>query len=107
RMKVAVVVNTLGLGGTEKAACRWAWGLKDRGHEVNVITFRDGQRRAELFDHGINVALIPETEAAIRVDLDRLRPDAIHAHAPGHPHMGDGLGPALAGRPKIPVVQTN
>src|SRR6185436_19341522 len=32
----------------------------------------------------------------------------IHAHAPGHPYIGDVLGEALSLLPtKIPVVQTN
>lgn len=106
-MKIAVFLNTLGLGGTEKAACRWAVGLKHRGHELNVLTLADGPRRAGLKQHGIPVQLVPPDPTAIAGALRTLVPQVIHAHAPGHPHAGDVLGEALQQLPKIPVVQTN
>jgi len=37
-MKLVVLINSLGLGGTEKAAGRWARGLQARGHAVTVLT---------------------------------------------------------------------
>ena len=106
-MKVAVFLNNLGLGGTEKAACRWAWGLKDRGHEVLVLALRDGPRRAELERHAVPLRLAPAEPPRLAALLRELAPQVIHAHAPGHPHEGDVLGAALALLPKIPVVQTN
>ena len=36
-MKLVVSLNNLGLGGTEKAAVRWAWGLAARGHRVTLF----------------------------------------------------------------------
>jgi glycosyltransferase involved in cell wall biosynthesis len=40
--------------------------------------------------------------------FESLKPDVIHAHAPGHPHKGDVLGEALILlQRKIPVLQTN
>jgi glycosyltransferase involved in cell wall biosynthesis len=105
-MKIVVFLNQLGLGGSEKAACRWAKGLAERGHTVHVLTLRDGPRRAVLETDGIQVHLAADANA-IRKQLHELRPDVIHAHAPGHPHEGDILGRALADLPKIPVVQTN
>jgi glycosyltransferase involved in cell wall biosynthesis len=105
-MKIVTFINQLGLGGSEKAACCWAKGLAERGHTVHVLTLRDGPRRAVLETDGIEVHLAADANA-IRKQLHELRPDVIHAHAPGHPHEGDILGRALADLPKIPVVQTN
>ena len=107
-MRIAVFLNSLGLGGTEKAACRWAWGLRDRGHQVTVLALRDGARRAELEEHGVSVRIVAGTARPVAEALQDVSPDAIHAHAPGHPHDGDVLGAGLALLPKkIPVVQTN
>jgi glycosyltransferase involved in cell wall biosynthesis len=105
-MRIVIFINQLGLGGSEKAACRWARGLVERGHTVHVLTLKDGPRRAELESHGVSVVV---TTAAIQIrqQLHELKPDIINAHAPGHPHEGDVLGEALAPLPKIPVVQSN
>src|SRR5882672_8336610 len=106
-MKIVTFVNQLGLGGTEKAACRWARGLAEHGHAVHLLTLKDGSRRKELEANRIEVCVAADANA-IRKRLEDLRPDVIHAHAPGHPHQGDVLGEALTLMPKkIPVVQTN
>ena len=107
-MRVAVFLNNLGLGGTEKAGCRWAWGLQERGHRVVLLTLHDGPRRAELEQRRVDVEVVGASAAEIAGSLRTLSPDVIHAHAPGHPHEGDVLGEALVMLPKkIPVVQTN
>ncbi len=106
-MKIHVFVNSLGLGGTEKAACRWAWGLKERGHQITVLTLNDGPRKPELEAHGVPVEVLPPDPLFIAQLLERTKPDAIHTHSPGFPTEGDVLGQALAKIPKIPVVQTN
>ncbi len=106
-MKVAVFVNGLGLGGTEKAACRWTWGLKDRGHHVVLFSLEDGPRRMELEQHGVQAEIVKMSPGEIAAALRRFKPDVIHTHAPGHEHPGDILGSALKLLPKIPVVQTN
>lgn len=106
-MKVLVFLNNLGIGGTEKAACRWAWGLTDRGHSVSVLTLKDGPRRAELDAYDVPVPVLPENPLAIADCITAIKPDVIHAHAPGFRHEGDVLGAALARLPKIPLVQTN
>lgn len=107
-MRVLEFLNSLVLGGTEKAACRWSKGLKARGHEVTVLTIQDGPRRKELEEAGIGVRIETGGAAGLARQLEELGPDVIHAHAPGFPHEGDVLGEALSrlGR-KIPVVQTN
>ncbi len=107
-MKLVVFVNGLGLGGTEKAAVRWARGLQARGHAITVLALAEGPRRAELAAAGIAVHVVPPQAAELAERLRQLDPAVIHAHAPGYPHPGDVLGAALALLPrKIPVVQTN
>lgn len=107
-MKILVFINSLGLGGTEKAAVRWAWGLSARGHQVAFLSLADGPRRAELEPHRIPVRIVEASAPKIAEVLREFHPDAIHAHAPGDPQPGDVLGGALKLLPqKIPVVQTN
>ena len=106
-MTIASFLNSLGLGGTEKAACRWAWGLRERGHRVVLLTLQDGPRRTELEQHGVEARVVEASASAIAKRLRQIAPEAIHAHAPGDPHAGDVLGEALALLPKIPVVQSN
>jgi glycosyltransferase involved in cell wall biosynthesis len=106
-MKIAVILNTLGIGGTEKAACRWARGLHQRGHDVVVWTLVDGPRRRELEDAGVCTRVFGVHPGEWRQALRREAPEVIHVHVPGYPHVGDVLGDALVGLPKIPVVQTN
>lgn len=105
-MRIVIFLNELGIGGSEKAACRWAKGLAERSHMVRVLTLKDGPRRAALEADRIEVRVATDANA-IRKQLEELRPDIIHVHAPGHPHEGDILGEALALMPKIPVAQTN
>jgi glycosyltransferase involved in cell wall biosynthesis len=106
-VRIAVFINQLGFGGSEKAACHWARELAQRRHKIHVITLTDGPRRAELESCGIDVRSVTPEPISIQKCLDEVRPDVIHAHAPGHPHQGDLLGEALKLMPKIPVVQTN
>lgn len=106
-MRVLVFLNELGIGGTEQAALRWARGLRERGHDITVLTLCDGPRRAEFEAHTINVRIASAAKMSILQQLHELCPDVIHVHAPGHPHRGDVLGEAIALLPKIPVVQTN
>ena len=107
-MKLVIFLNTLGLGGTEKAAGRWARGLQIRGHAVTVLSLADGPRRAELASFNIPVRTVAARAAEVAEVLRELGPDVIHAHVPGFPHAGDVLGGALKSLPsKIPVVQTN
>ena len=106
-MKLLVFVNSLGLGGTEKAACHWASGLKKRGYELSLLSLSDGPRRAELELHDISTRLVAMDPGAIAAAISADKPDVIHTHAPGLAHQGDVLGEALQTLSKIPVVQTN
>jgi glycosyltransferase involved in cell wall biosynthesis len=105
-MRITLFLTNLGLGGTEKAACRWARGLKDCGHEITVISLIDGPRRRDVEQVNIPVRMASQAES-IRNVLLKEKPDVLNAHAPGHRHVGDILGEALLGIQKIPVVQTN
>lgn len=105
-MKILEFCNSLGIGGTEKAACRWTRGLRARGHEVIFAALQDGPRGEELRNAGITVVLA-ESVPSLKALLESFQPDVIHAHAPGFPHEGDILGEALRGAARVPVVQTN
>lgn len=100
-------LNGLGLGGTEKAAVRWASGLQERGHEVALLSLADGPRRGEVEASSIPLSLCPGDPKIIWERIAAINPDVIHAHGPGYPHPGDVLGAALKLGKRIPVVQTN
>lgn len=106
-MRILVFLNGLGIGGTEKAACRWGWGMRERAHTVAAVSLADGPRRDELEQHGIPSFVVKTNANEIAKTIGEFQPDVIHAHAPGHEHEGDILGDALKSLPKIPVVQTN
>lgn len=107
-MRIVVFTNNLSLGGTEKAACFWAKDLRQRGHDVAVVSLNDGPRIADLIKYKIpsRIPARPNDPHSIADCINYA--DAIHSHAPGFPHEGDLLGVALEiiGR-KIPVIQTN
>lgn len=105
-MRLAVFLNGMGLGGTEKAAGMWALRLAQDPdfHQVRILSLTDGPRRKEWEKAGLEVQVVDPG----KIPQALAGTDVIHAHAPGFPHAGDVLGEALArvGR-KIPVVQTN
>ena len=106
-MKIAVFLNQLGIGGTEKAACEWARQLSlfSDCKGISVISMNDGPRKKDLEQAGIPVQIQSSAEGIAEV-LGGI--DVIHAHAPGFFHTGDVLGDALKLlKNKIPVVQTN
>jgi len=115
-MNVVIFLNSLSLGGTEKAACFWAALLAGRANNsVQMVALLDGPRRSDPERFDVSVHVLPESGIRISTS-DKVTELAgavasasvIHAHAPGVPHPGDVLGEALRvlGR-KIPVVQTN
>lgn len=107
-MKVTIFLNSLSLGGTEKAACQWARLLQQRGHKVSAVALEDGPRRADLEQAGISLHIPQDRNNPNSIAGLLQSSDVIHAHAPGFPHQGDILGQALRLLPRnIPVVQTN
>src|SRR5208283_2266058 len=107
-VNILIFIQSFGLGGTGKAACRWARDLKRRGHCVTALALKDGEHRADLERYNVPVRVTGASAREISETLSEILPDAIHSHVPGYPHDGDVLGQALALLPhKIPVVQTN
>ena len=109
-MRVAIFQNSLGLGGTEKAAAEWAQLLSKRPGitEIRVVALSDGPRRSDLQRAGIQVQVVKcgDNSGVLLKALGNC--DVVHAHVPGFPHPGDALGAALRSTArKIPVVQTN
>lgn len=107
-VKIAEFLNSLSLGGTEKAACFWAGELANRGQHVIAVSLEDGPRRADLQRYGVPLRIVKDANDPNSIACLLEDADVIHAHAPGFPHQGDILGKALKLLPrKIPVVQTN
>ncbi len=88
-MKILIFINSLSLGGTEKAACYWAVGLQGRGHSISVLSLRDGPRKKFLEDAGIDVKISEPKADLIRDQLLLITPDVIHPHDPEYVHEGD------------------
>lgn len=106
-MKIEIFIPLLGFGGTEKAAFRWAAGLKKR-HELSVMSLEDGPMRNEFARTGIEVRVVEKSAEIIAEILKKENPDVIHAHMFGFRGAANVLGHALQKLPKrIPVVQTN
>jgi glycosyltransferase involved in cell wall biosynthesis len=101
-MKIVIFINSLTLGGTEKAACHWARGLQERGHQVVVMTLADGPRRAELERYRVPLQVVKGSAPAIADALKELHPDVIHAHVENFMQASLKLLPK-----KIPAVLTN
>ncbi|MGA3283143.1 MAG: hypothetical protein ABSD57_01620 [Verrucomicrobiota bacterium] len=78
-MKIIIFLNNLGLGGTEKAAFRWAWGMKERVNQVTVLTLADGPRRIELEQHHVPARVVGISADKIAGVLREIQPDVIHA----------------------------
>jgi len=111
-IKVVHFVNSLGIGGTEKAAMVWGKAIVRRGGRCWFITLSDGVRKTNLENAGIPVYSLSGGSADktkyIANIIGALNPDVIHAHVPGYPHEGDMLGESLfCINKKIPVIQTN
>jgi glycosyltransferase involved in cell wall biosynthesis len=105
-MRILVICESFGLGGTERAACTWAIGLVRRGHHVRFVAGTDGPRRNWLEKSGVEFA-VAESSAGVAREIAAFSPDVIHEHVPGFLRR-QNLG--LDGRRKagaIPLVQTN
>jgi glycosyltransferase involved in cell wall biosynthesis len=108
-MKILIYCNTLGLGGTEKAACFWAVALMERGHEVIFMYREDGPRRLWIENKGVRAVALPDKEQAVAALVDRYGCDVVQIHAPGNANPDGRLfGRALLNLSKRPpVLQTN
>ena len=86
-MRVLTVLNTLGPGGTERAAQNYTLGYKEAGEEVAVLAFKKGGYRQPLLqDAGIPVFIGGETETAKDIAIQQALKwhfDIIHIHRSG------------------------
>jgi glycosyltransferase involved in cell wall biosynthesis len=109
-MRVLVFLNSLSLGGTEKAALVWSRMLSktDQIQSVRVVSLADGPRKNQFEEQNIPVHVCTNSNGFSEMISELENCDVIHSHCPGYHHSGDILGAALQkiGR-KIPVVQTN
>jgi len=85
QQRVLHLVQGLGLGGTEKAACLLARGLFRSGRfETAVWSPQDGPRAATLRESGVPLFLGGEAMTALR----RFAPQIAHIHRAGWPQPG-------------------
>jgi glycosyltransferase involved in cell wall biosynthesis len=100
-VRVLHVVNSLGLGGTEKAMQLMVSHLDRSRFSPFVFSLADGERRALLKEAGVPVVLGGDLLGV----LERLKPDIVHVHRAGWAEPGL-LGTIKRFRPKV-VVETN
>lgn len=79
-MKILEVVNSLGLGGTERTAVNFSIGLTNKGCEVTVFALNGGVREKELEKYHIPVIIGLE---GLKQRSDKWIPDIIHVHNHG------------------------
>lgn len=79
-MKILEVVNSLGLGGTERTAVNFSIGLTNKGCEVSVFALNGGVRQKELEEYHISVILGLEE---LKQKSVQWIPDVIHIHNHG------------------------
>lgn len=100
-VRVLHVVNSLGLGGTEKAMQLMVSHLDRSRFSPFVYSMADGERRDLLKGAGIPVILGGNLLTA----LERLKPEIVHVHRAGWAEPGL-LGAVKRFRPRV-VVETN
>lgn len=79
-MKILEVVNSLGIGGTERTAVNFSIGLTNKGCDVIVFSLNSGIRERELDSHHIPVIIGLERLKLLSIQWT---PDIIHVHNHG------------------------
>jgi len=106
-MRILVICESFGLGGTERAACVWAIGLRKRGHAIRFLAGMDGPRRGWLEKAGIEFFDVGGSSENVAAHINAFAPDVIHEHVPGFLRKKNlGLDGRRLASP-TPVVQTN
>lgn len=83
-MRIGLLIGGLGLGGAERQLAQLALGLRDRGHEVEVMTYTAaGKGAEELAQRGVPVRSPGAGSKAAKLALVRswlrtFRPDVLH-----------------------------
>ena len=100
-LRVTLVIDDLGPGGAQRQLAQLAAGLRRRGHEVVVLTYRRGDFFADaLAEAGVPVVRVPSRNRphlvfAMRAAIRRGAPDAVLAFLPGPSALAE-----LAGLPR-------
>lgn len=100
-LRVTLVIDDLGPGGAQRQLAMLAAGLRRRGHEVVVLTYRRGDFFAgALEEAGVPVVRAPSRNRphlvfAMRAAIRRGAPDAVLAFLPGPSALAE-----LAGLPR-------
>lgn len=79
-MNILEVVNSLGLGGTERTAVNFSIGLTNKGCKVFVFALNEGIRKKELDNNHIPVIIGREKLKQLSIQWN---PDVIHIHSHG------------------------
>lgn len=100
-VRVTLVIDDLGPGGAQRQLAQLAAGLRRRGHEVVVLTYRRGDFFADaLAEAGVPVVRAPSRNRlhlafAMRAAIRRSAPDVVLAFLPGPSALAE-----LAGLPQ-------
>lgn len=100
-VRVTLVIDDLGPGGAQRQLAQLAAGLRRRGHEVVVLTYRRGDFFAgALAEAGVPMVRAPSRNRlhlafAMRAAIRRSAPDAVLAFLPGPSALAE-----LAGLPR-------
>lgn len=108
-MRIAEVVLSLNIGGQERLLVRMVQALRERGHDLHVITLTGGGAlRSELENDGVPIYDVvrkakgfdPTTYTRLYKLFRKIRPDVVHTHndAP----LAFGMPPARLAR--VPVT---
>lgn len=88
-MRVLTVVNSLSIGGTQRAAVNYALGMRRRGIEAAVLTYAGGgSREAALGAGGVELFVTAAGEDWRQAAAAALgwRPEVVHIHRFGYPN---------------------
>jgi glycosyltransferase involved in cell wall biosynthesis len=113
-MKILQAINCAVYGGLSLHALTLSRELKARGHEVEVLTMKDGPLVPEFERAGIPLTvipfegyelrrhplLIPQGVLKVRDLIREMAPDVVHTHGP-RAHFSASAAARLAGRPVL------
>lgn len=116
-MKIIQITANAGYGGMPLHVLTLARGLRQRGHQVQILSMSEGPMVRKFAADGFPVAVAPalgrkmdlnpltwlRAERFVRDSVARSRPDIVHSHGP-RAHLFAGL--ALRGNSSAPLVST-
>lgn len=116
-MKIIQITANAGYGGMPLHVLTLARGLRQRGHQVQILSMSEGLMVRKFAADGFPVTVAPalgrkmdlnpltwlRAERFVRDTVARSRPDIVHSHGP-RAHLFAGL--ALRGDNSVPLVST-